>query len=102
MRTNTTEVKNKIKEHIREHYENLQDMKNDTKSFDYLNTDDYHKIEKLVEGGCFLCYHNDVKNFLDSLGINPSGKEYTNEKSWTLYTHLIALNGSGLIAKLTK
>ena len=102
MRTNTTEVKNKIKEHIREHYENLEDMRHDADAFEYLNTNDYHKIKKLVEGGCFLCYHNDVKNFLNTLGINPSGKEYTNEKSWTLYTHLIALNGSELIAKLTK
>jgi hypothetical protein len=42
----------------------------------------------MAKGGSFLIYHGDVKNFLNSLGINPENKEYSDDKSWLLYCHL--------------
>jgi hypothetical protein len=43
-----------------------------------------------VEGGGLLIYHGDVKDFLNSLGINPTHQEYSDDKSWHLYCHLVA------------
>lgn len=37
----------------------------------------------------FLFYYFDIKDFLNGLGINPEGKEYSNKKSLKLYHHLI-------------
>jgi hypothetical protein len=50
----------------------------------------YQTALDYVEGGSLLVYYYDVQQFLDGLGINPTGKEYTNEKSWRLYCHLVA------------
>ena len=37
----------------------------------------------------FEIYYYDINEFLNSLGINPEGKAYTDEKSNTLYHKLI-------------
>ena len=50
----------------------------------------YQCAIKLVEDGSFLIYNDDIKDFLNGLGINPEHKEYSNEKSWKLYCHLMA------------
>lgn len=97
MRTNTKIVSNKIQEHIKEYY-TIEELKEQVKVFDYLPTT-YHAIIELVQGGCFLIYNEDVKDFLNGLGINPEGKKYAPEKSWDLYKHLIAREGEKLCQK---
>ena len=37
----------------------------------------------------FLMYYDDIAAFLNGLGINPEGKEYSGEKSTRLYHYLI-------------
>lgn len=37
----------------------------------------------------FFYYYGDIKDFLNSLGINSQGKEYTDEQSAKLYHYLI-------------
>jgi hypothetical protein len=98
MRTNTKLVQDQIKAHILESM-SLMDIKEtiaNLKGYDNVYTD-YQAIAKMVDGGTFLFYHSDVKDFLNNLGINPDNKEYSNEKSWNLYKHLIALNGEKLL-----
>ena len=63
---------------------------------------DYEAIVYMVEGGTFLVYYDDITEYLNSLGINPENKEYSNEKSWELYKHLIAREGVKLLNKFNK
>lgn len=37
----------------------------------------------------FPAYDEDIKNFLNSLGINKENKEYSSDKMWDLYALLI-------------
>jgi len=37
----------------------------------------------------FYFYNDDIENFLNGLGINPSGKKYSSDKMWDLYGALI-------------
>jgi len=109
MRTNSKEVRNQIKQHIIDcvySYEetefptikeaanhlynefvrvanypnNLKRIPNDQKRFsDYLSGLPFR----------FHFSHYDVSNYLNSLGINPTGKEFDSEKSMHLYHYLI-------------
>lgn len=56
----------------------------------YNNRSIYRTALDYVEGGSLLIYYADVNDFLNELGINETGKAYTDEKSWRLYCHLIA------------
>lgn len=106
MRTTTKSVKTAIREHVLESFgtdygwdndNEIENLKQQLKSFDYLPTT-YKMAEELVQGGTFLVYYHDVQEFLDGLGINTEGKEYTQQQSWDLYKHLIAREISALVA----
>lgn len=100
MKTNCKEVINKIKNHIGEFY-TPQELKNEVDGIKcYQYPTDYHCIKHMAEGGSFLIYYNEVVEFLNNLGINPEGKEYPQEKSWELYCHLIARDGSKYIKNI--
>lgn len=94
LNTNSNEVRKAVQEHIISYYENIDDLKAEVKNLKGYNTiyTDYQAGAYMVQGGSFLCYYSDVKDFLNSLGINPTNKEYTDEKSWELYKHLVAIN----------
>lgn len=92
LRTNSKEVRSKVKEHIINSYDDITDL--------YANLDNlvdnrqvfsiYQAGKKLTEDGAFLVYYNQVQDFLNGLGINAENKEYSDEKSWKLYVHLMA------------
>ena len=86
-----------VREHIKGYFtpEELKSNVEAIKCGMYPTT--YHALKHMVEGGSFLCYHSDVQNFLNGLGINPEGKEYDVTKSWELYCHLIARDGELLV-----
>lgn len=65
----------------------------------YNNRTTYQTALDWVECGSALIYHAEVKEFLNSLGINPTGTEYSNEKSWRLYCHLVAREMTKLYEK---
>jgi hypothetical protein len=100
MKTNCKEVQYKIINHIMSYYSPV-DMLADAKAVLGMPETPtiYHAIAYMVQGGDFLIYHADVKDFLNSLGINPTNKEYNDQKSWDLYKHLIALNGEKILKK---
>lgn len=87
-------VRKQVQDHIKEYYENIEDLKSELKNLLGMRETPtiYHAGAYMVQGGCFLIYYADVKEFLNGLGINPQNKEYTDEKSWELYKHLIASN----------
>jgi hypothetical protein len=59
---------------------NLQRFKVEAEMFqDYLAGLPYH----------FIIYTQDKEEFLNSLGINPEGKEYDSDKIESLYSYLI-------------
>lgn len=93
MRTNSKQVKDLIKEHILNQW-TLEEIKHDleaVKNHKY-DTNQYILAKRLVESGNFLVYHDDVVEFLNSLGINPENKVFESRKCWELYQHLLATN----------
>lgn len=101
MRTNTKIVKELIKKHILE-YTTPEELKANIKSVNYNDNTDHNNIIKLVEGGLFLIYNDDISEFLISLNINEKGKKFNENDSFNLYKHLIALNGRELLEKKGK
>jgi hypothetical protein len=98
MRTTNKEVVKKIQEHILE-YSTLQELRDNLEAVKYGDMTDYRGAVALVEGGCFLCYDNQVDDFLINLDINELNKKYDNVKSWNLYCHLLAREILKLINK---
>lgn len=98
MRTTSKEVIAKLKEHVLKSFTpedfnvetSEQALSSQINCMRIGNDNNYRTALHLVDGGSFLIYHNDIKDFLNSLGINPSNKEYTDQQSWDLYKHLLA------------
>jgi len=97
MLSTTTEVKNKINAHILSYFEPenygndataMENLRDQIKAFDYMPTA-YAGGKYMAEGGTFLVYTVDMIEFLNSLGINPDGKEYPDHKVFERYCHLI-------------
>lgn len=93
--TNSNEVRKAVQNHIMNYYENIDDLKSQLNNLNdgRVANSIYQAALYMAQGGCFLIYYTEVKEFLNSLGINPNNKEYSEEKSWELYKHLIAING---------
>lgn len=100
MKTNCKAVKDAIRSHIQEYY-TPEDLKKTVEGIRLNNNKyyptNYHAVKYMAEGGCFLVYYGEVIDFLNSLGINPENKQYSEEKSWELYCHLIARDAELLI-----
>lgn len=105
MKSTTNEVKWKINKHIYSFFgqdqgwesdDRLVNLKKQLKSFDYMPTN-YAKGKYMAEGGTFLIYTADMVEFLNSLGINPEGKEYPDHKVFEQYCHLIGRQVAELV-----
>ncbi len=101
MKTNTKIVRNKVRQHILDIIDNdVQLLRDNLNAVKYGDMSDYKAGIELVNGGTFLVYHDDVKDFLSGLGINPNNKEYTTQQSWDLYTHLVSSEIEKLVKEL--
>lgn len=106
MTTNTKIVRDKVQEHIKEFY-TMEELKENIKHYlqprnygTFISTPTiYIAISDLVDDGFFLVYTSDVVEFLNSLGINPTNKQYDTQKSWNLYKHLIARECEKMLVK---
>ena len=105
MKSTTTSVKTKINEHILSYFDRdagwssddrLANLKEQLKSFDYMPTD-YAKGVYMAEGGTFLIYYIDQEEFLNSLGINPDNKQFSDHKVFEQYCHLIGRQVAELV-----
>lgn len=85
------EVVDKIQRHIREYYENDEDLVRDMDAAADPRYDKtpWQKGERLVEGGNFLIANADMNDTLNSWGINPKGKKFSTEKSYSTYKSLM-------------
>jgi hypothetical protein len=109
LRTNSKEVREKIREHIKDsvYDENEEEFETFGKASKYLVEEfkrvaDYpynqkripnnqERFEDYLRGIPFhFEYENyKIEKFLNSLGINPENKEYDSDKMWRLYGYLI-------------
>jgi len=97
MNTNCKHVREAMKSHVISFFEADNDnataaLCDQAKSMIYRNLPTlYHVGRYMAEGGSFLIYHGEVKDYLNSLGINPLNKEFSDVESWALYCHLCGL-----------
>ncbi len=108
MKSNTNQVKALINEHIlsyfdQDHYGSdnpdataLDNLREQMKAFDYMPTA-YAGGKYMAEGGTFLIYYQEQRDFLNSLGINPDNKEYSDNKVFEQYCHLIGRQVAELV-----
>lgn len=99
--SNRKEVSDNIQAHILEHYENPVDFMEQMNAMDYLPTK-WRAGEELASGGSYLIYYDDQREFLDSLGINPKGKEFSDDRVFQTYNSLIGRESERLYNKLEK
>ena len=101
MKTTKKEVSEKIQAHILDYFEErgVEQLGEQLEAVKYGNMSDRQGLEEIVKGGTLLIYDEDIKEFLDGLGINPEGKEYDTMESLNLYAHLIAREGLRMLKK---
>lgn len=84
---NTFQSFDELKQYVRSEFERVSNNPYNVRKFpnqlnrfsDYLNGSPFN----------FFFYYADITDYLNSLGINPTGKEYSNEQSENLYHKLI-------------
>lgn len=95
-------VMNKVIEHIKEYYEDIEDLRKTAENligYDNVYTN-YQAGVKMTQSGCFLCYYSDAREFLDTLELNNnSNKEFSDEKVWEMYCHLVGKGVEKLLKK---
>lgn len=105
MKSTTKQVKQLINEHILEEFtpdnygggdSAIENLKDQLSVFDYMPTD-YAKGVYMAQGGTFLVYTKDMEKFLNSLGINPDNKKYSDNKVFEQYCHLIGRQVAELV-----
>jgi len=109
VRTNSIEVRQRVKQHILDsvydYNENRFDNFDDAAQFladefERVADDEYNmrrfpnnqkRFEDYLRGipFNFEYYNDDIRDFLNGLGINPKNKEYSPEEMWNLYSYLI-------------
>lgn len=98
-RSNSREVMEKIRSHINDFYD-LQDLIGDIEAVKLPYDSVYSAAIKLVEGGCFLIYYENIRKFLEKLNLNnKSGKTFSDFECWEMYKHLIAREVNNIIKK---
>ena len=108
VRTNSKVVREAVRQHILdsvdddgEEFDNVDEATNYMNErfkseFDYENNkrripNDQERFSDYLNGlpFSFEFYNDDIENFLNSLGINPEGKKYSNDQMMKLYHYLI-------------
>ena len=99
--SNRKEVSDNIQAHILEHYDNPVDFMEQMDAMDYLPTR-WRAGEELASGGSYLIYYDDQRDFLNSLNINPKGKEFSDDRVAQTYNSLIGRESERLYNRLEK
>lgn len=98
-RTNSKEVKQAIREHIKDYCEgNYQDFENNAKAVchgkeNYL----YTGARRLAEFGEFIISNFDARAFIESVLDQQDSSKYDDNQVWELYCNLIGVNGSEIL-----
>lgn len=99
--SNRKEVSDNIQAHILSHYDNPVDFMEQMDNMDYYPTR-WHAGQELAKGGSYLIYYDDQRKFLDSLGINPKGKSFSDDRVFETYNSLIGRESERLYNRLDK
>lgn len=101
-RANSKFVKTKVQNHVKKYYgiKALRDQVNYIKR--HRVTNDYQVGKQLVRGGDFLIYNGDIKKFIKSLKLNNGNRNYSDDRSWELYQHLIGTAVQDMVKPKTK
>jgi hypothetical protein len=107
VRSNTRGVQQALREHIlsryspeavgevEEGYTPVGGLKRDVEAAS--NPRDPDGAKNIVQGGNFEVYYDDVRKFIDSLGLRKSKPEYNDDETWNLYTQLLSREIKNLI-----
>ena len=99
--SNRKEVSDNIQAHILEYYDNPVDFMEQMDAMDYLPTR-WHAGEELAKGGSYAIYYDDQREFLNSLNINPKGKDFSDDRVFEVYTSLVGRESERLYNRLEK
>jgi len=93
LKTNNKSVRDAVKNHIIEHFDDFDNFKHDVKSAG--------SISELVKAGALLCYYSDVREFLQTIlkETDEEAAKYSDEKVWQLYINLIIMEGQKMLNK---
>lgn len=98
--SNRKEVSENIQAHILDFYENPQDFVEQMENMSEPTM--WHAGQRLAEGGSYDIYTGDMRDFLNSLKINPKGKEFDDDRVFQTYTSLIGRESERLYNRLKK
>ena len=99
--SNRKEVSDNIQAHILEHYDNPVDFMEQMDAMDYYPTK-WHAGQEMAKGGSYLIYYDDQRDFLNSLNINPKGKDFSDDRVFEVYTSLVGRESERLYNRLEK
>ena len=96
--SNNKKTIEKIKNHILSFYTS-EELKNEIKNLKGWGGvyTDYQALQKMVEGGCFLVYFQDVREILKDWLENLYNDKIEDSKAWDFYKNKMAIIGSRLI-----
>lgn len=98
--SNRKEVSENIQAHILDYYDSPQDF---VEQMDNMNEPTMWRAgETLAKGGSYMIYYDEQREFLDSLKINPKGKEFSDDRVFQTYTSLVGRESAKLYDRLKK
>lgn len=87
--SNTKEVIAKVQAHMIRHQGGKKILYSELTNRSYGPTV-YARVKKMVNGGMFLVYYKDIRDFLNKIGYTKAQLEKMSDaKVWDLYTHLL-------------
>ena len=91
----------KIQAHILERYDEemggVQGLRENVQAARHPRDSEEEAAIRLVEGGDFLISYYDQRQFIDSLELNDTKKDYSDGEVWHKYKHLLAREINNLI-----
>lgn len=98
--SNRKEVSENIQAHILEYYDKPEDF---VEQMDNMNEPTMWRAgETLAKGGSYMIYYDEQRDFLNSLKINPKGKEFSDDKVFNTYSNLIGRESAKLYERLKR
>lgn len=95
--SNTKEVIAKVQTHMIRHLGGKKILYSELTNRSYGPTV-YARVKKMVDGGFFLAYYSDIREFLHKIGYTKAQLEkMSNDKVWDLYKHLLARDGERFV-----
>jgi len=95
MSAKTRDQSRKIQEHMLSFFDNYESLLNEAESAQ----DSPEGLRRLVEGGSFECYNDDVHQFLNELyGTPPEAQgKYSDDVAWNRYVSLLTIELSNIL-----